>query len=80
MKIEKIKFKIFLLNIFLFFNCLNFSKKFTKFDFKIGKKNYYDISHKDTLANITVVLQETELFNLSLCENITMNHSIYIPE
>ncbi len=45
-------------------------------EFKIGKennmKNYYSISHNETLGNITVVLQETELFNLSLRENITM--------
>ncbi|OGI86463.1 hypothetical protein A3A05_02840 [Candidatus Nomurabacteria bacterium RIFCSPLOWO2_01_FULL_41_12] len=40
--------------------------------FKIGNKNYYSISHNETLGNITVVLQETELFNLSLRDNITM--------
>ncbi len=43
--------------------------------FKIGKENYYDISHNETLAHITVVLQETELFNLTLRENITMMRS-----
>lgn len=41
-------------------------------EFKIGDKNYYSISHNETLSNITVVLQETELFNLSLRDNITM--------
>jgi len=45
-------------------------------EFKIGKegsmKSYYSINHNETLSNITVVLQETELFNLSLRENITM--------
>ena len=41
-------------------------------EFKIGEKNYYSISHNETLSNITVVLQETELFNLSLRDNITM--------
>lgn len=41
-------------------------------EFKIGGKNYYSILHNETLNNITVVLQETELFNLSLRENITM--------
>jgi len=44
--------------------------------FKIGNekytRNYYDISHNETLSHITVVLQETELFNLSLHDNITM--------
>jgi ABC-type multidrug transport system fused ATPase/permease subunit len=41
-------------------------------EFKIGNKSYYSISHNETLDNITVVLQETELFNLSLRDNITM--------
>lgn len=41
-------------------------------EFKIGDKNYYAISHNETLKNITVVLQETELFNLSLRDNIMM--------
>ena len=45
-------------------------------EFKIGKENnmkdYYSIAHNDTLSHITVVLQETELFNLSLRDNITM--------
>jgi ABC-type multidrug transport system fused ATPase/permease subunit len=40
--------------------------------FLIGEKDYYSISHNDTLGNVSVVLQETELFNLSLRENITM--------
>lgn len=40
--------------------------------FKVGDKNYYSISHNETLSNLTVVLQETELFNLSLRDNITM--------
>ena len=41
-------------------------------EFKVGDKNYYSISHNETLGHITVVLQETELFNLSLKDNITM--------
>ncbi len=41
-------------------------------EFKIGGKNYYSISHNETLSRITVVLQETELFNLSLRDNVTM--------
>ena len=45
-------------------------------EFKIGAeknmRDYYSISHNETLSNITVVLQETELFNLSLRDNITM--------
>lgn len=41
-------------------------------EFKVGDKNYYDISHEKIMKNISVVLQETELFNLSLLENITL--------
>jgi len=41
-------------------------------EFKVGGKDYYSILHNETLSNVTVVLQETELFNLSLRENITM--------
>lgn len=42
-----------------------------KGDFRIGDRNYYDIAHDDLIHNIAVVLQETELFNLSLRDNIT---------
>ncbi|MEK7113638.1 MAG: ABC transporter ATP-binding protein, partial [Patescibacteria group bacterium] len=41
-------------------------------NFKIGEKDYYSITHNDALSHLTVVLQETELFNLSLRDNITM--------
>lgn len=41
-------------------------------EFKIGNKSYYSIAHHETLDNVAVVLQETELFNLSLRDNITM--------
>ncbi len=48
--------------------------------FKIGDRNYYDIAHDNLIKNIAVVLQETELFNLSLKENITgmkiVNHDL----
>lgn len=44
--------------------------------FKVGDKNYYDIAHDNTIRNIAVVLQETELFNLSLKENITGMKSV----
>lgn len=40
--------------------------------FKIGGTNFYDISREEVTNNIAVVLQETELFNLSLQENITL--------
>lgn len=42
-----------------------------KGDFRIGDRYYYDIAHDDLIRNIAVVLQETELFNLSLKDNIT---------
>lgn len=45
-------------------------------EFKVGGKDYYSISHNEALSNITVVLQETELFNLSLRENITMMRNL----
>lgn len=41
-------------------------------NFNIGKKDYYSIDHNEMLSNVTVVLQEAELFNLSLRDNITM--------
>lgn len=41
-------------------------------DFKIGSSNYYDISHRQITDNISIVLQETELFNMSFKENITL--------
>ncbi len=40
-------------------------------EFRIGDKKYYDISHEDLIKNVAVVLQETELFNLSLRANVT---------
>lgn len=40
--------------------------------FKISDTDFYDISREEITNNIAVVLQETELFNLSLRENITM--------
>lgn len=45
-------------------------------EFKVGSKDYYSISHKETIKNVTVVLQETELFNLSLRDNITMMRDV----
>lgn len=42
----------------------------------IGKRDFYDIRHQDVLNEITVVLQDTELFNVSLLENITLFQEI----
>ncbi len=41
-------------------------------DFRVGNQKYYDIAHEDLIHQLSVVLQETELFNISLRENITM--------
>lgn len=43
-----------------------------KGEFKIGDLNYYDISEAEIAKNISIVLQDTELFNMTLKENITM--------
>jgi len=44
--------------------------------FKMGKYNYYDIDHEKIIKNIAVVLQETELFNFSLKDNITVMRNV----
>jgi len=40
--------------------------------FTVGRQSYYDIAHEDLIQHVSVVLQETELFNFSLQENITL--------
>jgi ABC-type multidrug transport system fused ATPase/permease subunit len=44
--------------------------------FKIGEKDYYAVSHEEVMKNISIVLQETELFNLSLRENLTLSRDV----
>ncbi len=44
--------------------------------FQISNVNIQDIRHEEITSNITVVLQETELFNLSLKENITLMKNV----
>lgn len=46
--------------------------KIEKGNITIGNKDYYSISHNEITKNISTVLQETELFNMSLKENITL--------
>jgi ABC-type multidrug transport system fused ATPase/permease subunit len=41
-------------------------------EYLIGKRSFYDIGQQEVLDNMTVVLQDTELFNVSLLENITL--------
>jgi ABC-type multidrug transport system fused ATPase/permease subunit len=43
---------------------------------KIGGVRVDDIRHEDLIANVAVVLQETELFNFSLRDNITMMRDV----
>jgi len=38
----------------------------------VGKRNFYDISHNQILSKITPVIQETELFNMTLKANLTL--------
>lgn len=44
--------------------------------FTLGGVDYYKLKHEEMTANVSVVLQETELFNFSLRENITMMHDV----
>ncbi len=41
-------------------------------EFTVGPHDYYSIAHEKLLHHMAVVLQETELFNITLRENITM--------
>ena len=38
----------------------------------IGRENFYDINHDAITDNIAIVLQESELFNMSFKDNITL--------
>jgi len=40
--------------------------------YKIGEKNFYEINHDEITKNIALVLQDSEMFNLTLKENITL--------
>lgn len=41
-------------------------------DFRIGSRDFYDCSHEEVTRHCSLVLQESELFNFSLLENITL--------
>jgi ABC-type multidrug transport system fused ATPase/permease subunit len=43
-------------------------------DYLIDDRNFYNIRNEKMLENISIVLQESEMFNLSLKENITLMH------
>lgn len=40
--------------------------------FAVDRTNFYDIAHDELMRNVSVVLQESELFNMTLKDNITM--------
>lgn len=42
----------------------------------VENTNFYDIKHSDVTHNMTLVLQDSEMFNLSLKENITLLREI----
>ncbi len=44
--------------------------------YRIGDVSFYDLTHEDQTQKITLVLQETEIFNLTLRENITLLREI----
>ncbi len=41
-------------------------------EYKIGNINYYDIRHEAITQNISLVLQDSEMFNMTLRDNITL--------
>ena len=43
-------------------------------EYFIGKRNFCNIKNEKMLNNISIVLQESEMFNLSLKDNITLMH------
>lgn len=45
-------------------------------EYRIGDVSYYDLSQDEQNRHITLVLQETEIFNLTLGENITLMKDI----
>jgi len=46
--------------------------EFEKGEFKIDTVNFYDLKHSEITRNIGIVLQDSEMFNLSLKDNITL--------
>ncbi len=45
-------------------------------EYKVGNSNFYEIKHSDITDHMTLVLQDSEMFNLSLKDNITLLKSI----
>lgn len=47
-----------------------------KGEYKIGSTNFYDIKHDEIFKHMAIVLQESEMFNISLKENIALSEDI----
>ncbi len=41
-------------------------------EYRIGEHNFYDLQEQDVKKEMTLILQDSEMFNLSLMENITL--------
>lgn len=52
--------------------------KIEKGSIKVDSTNFYSINHEEITKNLSVVLQESELFNQTLNENITLMRSVDI--
>jgi len=45
-------------------------------EYKIGETSFYDIKHDEIFKHMAIVLQESEMFNISLRENIALSEEI----
>lgn len=50
--------------------------RFDSGTFQIDRTDFYDIKHEEIIERISLVLQETEMFNLSLKDNITLMRKV----
>ncbi len=44
--------------------------------YTIGNDSFYDLTHDEQTSQMTLVLQETEIFNFSLHDNITLMREV----
>jgi ABC-type multidrug transport system fused ATPase/permease subunit len=49
---------------------------FSAGEYTIGGRSFYDLTHEEQTKQVMLVLQETEVFNLSLRDNITLMKSV----
>ncbi len=45
-------------------------------EYKIGSTSFYDVSHDEVSQHIAIVLQDSEMFNMTLEENITLMRKV----